>query len=345
MDMIKPIYFPFTHISKPVAGCLQICFQEVVAYALSDRQANEKRKQWPDAGGSDIRVPVQMDETILDTIFSEYRSWADLHKDGLLAYLKTQRDRIPFFEDQSFSQIVKDIKTGGTASPPGGAPDTEYVEYLLQTGLFLHAAEMYDMHVEEANDNLHQFEKMEQDFITDLREKDDLLYREISDGGMAEWEDTGHYMTADRIRSWARLMVEDPISHTVYITSSSAVIDHLLERTADMRLVLESACVPESHPSSVEEEDLTDWRNRLSATLKSLMEDPEGSHPPPVDGPGSIPLPANSRQAFTFALYIIPGRAPYDYFSALSGLPHRKDRGRREDLGSAHTLIGLVDPI
>ena len=343
--MINPIYFPFTHMPKFVADCLRTCFQMVTAYALSDRQADKKREQWLDAAGLEIRVPVQMDETVLDTIFADYRSWADLHKGELLAYLKTQRDRIPFFQEQSLSQIVRDIKAGGTSSPSDVGPDTEYAEHLLQTGLFLHAAEMYDMHIEETTDNLHRFERMEQDFVADLREKGDLLYRNISGNRTIAWEDTGYYMTTDRIRSWARLMLHDPISPALYITSSAAVVSHLQDRSEDMRVVLESTCIPVTHPTTAREGDLADWQDRLGDCLKNLMEGSWDPQSAPMDIPGPLTLPEDGGPAFNFALYRIPGQAPRDYFGDLSGFLPREDRDSLVSQDDTCTLIGLVTPI
>ena len=67
--------------------------------------------------------------------------------------------------------------------------------------------------------------------------------------------------------------------------------------------------------------------------------------PSSMDVPGPLAIPEDGGQAFNFALYVIPGQAPRDYFGNLSGFLPRESRDNLVDQGDTCTLIGLVSPI
>ena len=107
---MKPIYFPFTFISEPIVEALSACFKQTVVYQVSSQKVPEKMQEWSKSGTLDIRIPVEGDEKKLDKILNDYRAWINLNQGSEIAFLKTQVDKIPIFDETYSSKIRDDIK-------------------------------------------------------------------------------------------------------------------------------------------------------------------------------------------------------------------------------------------
>jgi len=53
---MKPIYFPFTYISKPVAEALYACFGKAIVYHPSSKNIPEETHRLVERGLLDIRT-------------------------------------------------------------------------------------------------------------------------------------------------------------------------------------------------------------------------------------------------------------------------------------------------
>ena len=337
-NIVTPVYFPFTHLTESVAACLQACFQSCVVYSLSDQQLTERRHRPFGADRLDIHVQRQVDGEMLERVFSGYQSWAGLHPEGIGAYLKAQGSQVPHFDDQSVSRIAEAVRCQGTPS----STDEEDDRALLKAGLFLYAAEKYDIYMEETDNSLHRLAEKEQDFIAGLREAGDVLYRRQDSGGTATWEDTGRYMTGERILSWIRLVADDLLPNAIFVTTSPAVLDYLREMTDDMRLAMETTFVSPSHPDYVASEQPP---NQLRAVLKRLVEDPRGLGRLPLEIPNPALLWDNGPRGFSFTLYAASDRKPLDYFGNMAGFLFPRPANQPDERGGAGTLIGLIQPV
>ena len=138
---MKPIYFPFTHISPKIFKALSACFRQTVVYQPSSRKVPEKMQAWRKSGGLDIRIPVEGNEKEIDEILKDYWAWVNLHQGSEIAFLKTQADKIPLFDETSTRQIMADIKNkGGRQNRSQEKPDP-----LFEARLFLHVAQELDL--------------------------------------------------------------------------------------------------------------------------------------------------------------------------------------------------------
>ena len=70
---MKPVYFPFTFISRPVIEAVSACFRQIVVYQPSERHVPEQMRQWAESGMLEIRIPVKEDEERLEADLSSGR--------------------------------------------------------------------------------------------------------------------------------------------------------------------------------------------------------------------------------------------------------------------------------
>jgi hypothetical protein len=123
-------------------------------------------QKWAESGGLDIRVPVKEDEERMDSILRDYRDWLNLHQGGDVAFLKTLKDAIPYFDETSTSRIRSDIRKKAEGPRSDKEPAIEKNDVLLQARLFLLAAQELDVQNFSIIREIRQFEEMEQDLFT-----------------------------------------------------------------------------------------------------------------------------------------------------------------------------------
>ena len=65
---MKPIYFPFTYISKPVVDALGFCFRQSIVYQPARFTVSESLQNWSQDGLLEIRIPFEGDEERLEPL-------------------------------------------------------------------------------------------------------------------------------------------------------------------------------------------------------------------------------------------------------------------------------------
>ena len=158
---MKPIYFPFTYISKPAAQALAACFAQTAVYQLSTSKVPDEMRESVDNGILEIRIPVHDNGEKLDAIVKEYRTWADVHRGSEIGFLKSMADKIPFFDESSSSQIRALIKKTGEKAP---SPEKTAAP-LVHARLFLHMAQELDLQNDRLTRDFVAVEAMEEDFM------------------------------------------------------------------------------------------------------------------------------------------------------------------------------------
>ncbi len=301
---MKPVYFPFTFISKPVCQTLAACFRQTAVYQISSIKIPDEMQNWGKSGILDIRIPVKYDGDNLDAILKQYRSWANSHQGSEIAFLKSRADEIPFFDETSTRQITADIKSkGGRQNRSQEKPDP-----LLNAGLFLHLAQEYDMQNLALSQDLQAIEAIEQDFMKDLKGENQALDEETAPKKTLEAHDPGHYMTKERIHAWTRLMQQDQQDSGLFVTTSRSVFETLIDSAPEAELVgvLDAIPVVENRIEALET-----WQDELMKHLEMLTTIVWLAKTDSIIDAPEIP---GCEIKASLTLYIVPGKTPHEFF-------------------------------
>jgi len=302
---MKPIYFPFTFITKPVCQTLAACFSQTAVYQISSIKIPDEMQNWEKSDILDIRIPVKYDGDKLDAILKQYRSWANSHQGSEIAFLKARAHEIPFFDETSTRQITADIKSkGGRQNRSQEKPDP-----LLNAGLFLHLAQEYDMQNLTLNQDLLAIEAMEQNFMKDLKGENQALDEETALEKTLEAHDPGHYMAKERIHAWTRVMQHDQQGSGLFVTTSRSVFETLIDSAPEAELVdvLDAIPVVENRIEALER-----WQDELMNQLKMLKAIVWLAETDSIIAAPEIP---GCETTVSLTLYIVPGKTPHEFFN------------------------------
>ena len=329
---MKPIYFPFTFISEPVFDAMSTCFGKIVVYQSSKVNIPEKMKEWDNSGKLEIRIPIEGDEEKINNILQDFKTWAKNHQGSELSFLKTQIEKIPFFNENAISQITLDIKRQNLEKPSPGKPDM-----LLNARLFLQIAQEHDLQADVLRRDLLLFETMEQNLIKNLKGEIETSQMDIDTHPSVQKNDTGHYMTKERIEAWIRIMQHDDHHTGLFVTSSRSVIEHLLDDAPEAKVLPDINGIPVLE-SGIEEKEK--WQNRLMKTLETVITDASfASTEASMKTPTSIEI--DRKKTLTF--YIIPGLSPHQFFSRYIKPTGSQPQDKRGMEHVKNTLIGWYD--
>jgi len=338
---MKPVYFPFTFMPESVVEAVSACFGQMVVYQPSGQNVPEQMQKWAEDGTLDIRIPVKADEERLDSILRDYRDWLNLHQGGEVAFLKTLKDTIPYFDDTSTSKIRADIRKKTEEPRSDKEPAIEKTDMLLQARLFLLAAQELDVQNFSIIREIKQFEEMEQDLFKNLKgETEDSHVRSPGNNALIT-DDPGAYMAPERVAAWARLLLHDPMKNDdvisgLYITSSRTVFEYLTDNVPGVQMALDFDSIPVVRKRS---EAMKSWQDTLLEHLAKLVENP---WPPPKGADMESYIDKSCDRSVSLALHIVPGEEPFEFFSRFIEKkplqPHSVDTERR----LKNTLIGLI---
>ena len=302
---MKPVYFPFTFMTKPDCQTLAACFRQTAVYQISNQKIPDEMQQWGNSGILDIRIPVKYDEDTLDAILKQYRSWANSHQGSEIAFLKARAEKIPFFDETSIAQITADIKTKGDRKNRS----QEKPDPLLNAALFLYLAQEYDMQNLALTQDLQAIEAMEQDFMTDLKGEPHALDEEITLEKTLEIHDPGHYMPKERIQAWTRIMQQDQQGSGLYVTTSRSVFEFLIDTVPEAELVGVVDAIP-LVDSRIEV--LERWQDELMNQIEMLAAIVWLAKTDPLTPAPEIP---ECETTVSLTLYIVPGKTPHEFFA------------------------------
>lgn len=272
---MAPVYFPFTHVSPPAAALLEACFHRTAVYQPLAETASPDLKDGAASGRFDLRIPVNTDSGRVLALLDEFQAWAGLHEGKDLKSFTTRGGRVPFFDDTAAHRLSADIRqrAGGTTAATASA------DPLFDARVFLALAQEFDRRQGDVQRGLAACREMEQKLIQDLIGAPEAPELGLG-GGPALWtEEPGGHMTEKRLEAFARLAREDAADDRVFVTTSRAAFEAVLERIGAGREVLRITQMPVPEPGAAEA-----FRNELASHLASLLEGPAAS-PETVDFP------------------------------------------------------------
>jgi hypothetical protein len=329
---MKPIYFPFTYIPESAGKALATCFGQITVYQISAAKVPDDMQNMLDNSILDIRVPMEINGGLLDSIYKDYRAWINTHQGTEIAFLKTMARKIPFFDTDASSQIRSELKKTTRHIPTQEKPDS-----LFNAGLFLHMAQEYDLENERLSQDLMDIDAMEADFMKDLKgEEDDIQARSMAHAAI-KFKDPGRYMTAERIAAWAAVMLKEPQDFGLFITTSRAVIEHIVDNLPETNPIIRFDTVP-----VVADEDDTwvNWRNKFMKSIEMLA---THSRPAAMDNITNPPEVSGSETNVSLTLYMVSDKTPREYFAGFVDTDTLQDDSIKTGTGFKNTLIGLVE--
>jgi hypothetical protein len=329
---MKPIYFPFTYIPESAVKVLSACFRQTVVYQISGAKIPEVMQELSREGILDIHIPEEVNGKFLDKILKDYRTWVNIHQGTEIAFLAAMANKIPFFDESASSQIRADLKKIRKQIPAKKKSDP-----LFQAKLFLHMAQEYDRENERLSEDLMNIEAMEEGFMKDLKGENN----DDQAGAVApkKWNkgDPGHYMTTERINAWVSLMLHDPLTYSLLITTSRAVLKHLLDIMPEMEQVVRFDALPIGLEKN---ETLLNWQDNLMEALEKLATE---SWPAPMDDMTNPPEIPGGKSAVALTIYIVQNKTPQECFSDCVKIDVLSAESSNTGALFKNTLIGLVE--
>jgi hypothetical protein len=329
---MKPIYFPFTYIPESAGKALAACFGQTTVYQISGVKVPDDMQNMLDNSILDVRIPMEINGELLDSIYKDYRVWISTHQGTEIAFLKTMAHKIPFFDKDASSQIRSELKKTTRQIPTREKPDS-----LFNARLFLHMAQEYDLENERLSQDLMDIDAMEADFMKDLKGEDDDIQARTMAHAAIKFKDPGRYMTAERIAAWASVMLKDPQDFGLFITTSRAVIEHIVDNLAEINQIIRFDTVPVGV-----DEDAT-WVNRRKEFMKSLEMLATHSRPAVMDDMSGLPEVSGSETNVSLTLYMVSDKTPRECFASFLDTHTLQDNSIKTGTLFKNTLIGLVE--
>jgi hypothetical protein len=329
MNTMKPIYFPFTYISDPVAEALAACFGQIVVYRPLNDKVPAEMQRWVDRGVLEVRVPVTENEKALTTAVKNYLNWANLHLQdaaGKPVDLKSRAGGLPFFNDSSSSKILADVKERiqGGSSPKTSDPS-------LTARIFLCLAQEFDRQNQEAALEIYRYHQKNAHLIRQLKMEDDPPAVELPQPPPDLLSD---YMVSGRVQAWTRIFRRDPDECGLFVTHSPAVMAHLLERSPTAARVMRSESIPLDIGKSAAGES---WRENLAHNLIRWAQD----EPAPAEAASKESVDSPAAQAgISLDIYLVPHQVPAEFFARCADL---EDPRQFVQAGKfKNTLVALI---
>jgi len=333
--MIKPVYFPYTYVPQWVAETLTACFKRFTVYQPSGRKLPSEMQPWIEANVMEVRVPVQTEDAALAKMTKEFRVFAGLHDDS--GNLKTavwgrQPGAIPYFGDSTVSRIVSDVKK---ISRP--AADRVDFDPVFSAQVFLDFAQEFDRQCAELNRDLGVNKRQSRDLLKEISGEKENSLPATPLGAEIKMEEPAEYMALDRFQAWLRLFMIDPVDSGIFVTSSPAIFNHLIENLTDSQMVMQAEAMP---VNGAKDDAAISWRDSFLMQLKKLIENRQGAAARPF---GDVPLPQHQRSNVRLTLHLVPGQGPTDIFGRIFEAQNSDILKSRRSAEAGNTLIGLID--
>jgi hypothetical protein len=329
---MKPIYFPFTYIFDLSAETISAIFGQTVVYLPSSKNLPEMMQESAKRGVINIRIPVKKDESKLNAILKDHKSWLNLHlgdKRGMTAFFKTHADKIPFFDDTITAQIRADIKKKTQQKQPETMPDP-----LFNARIFLHIAQEFDAQNWEINQKLFMVDKMQQKLIENIKGEIDSSYIKNTENNLPGPCDPGVYMTANRIKAWTLLVQHDQQESGLFITNSSSAFDYLIDKSSQAEIIVDFDSISLQKNSAGKADK---WSNNFMKQIEIIAKNP---WPVSTDKIVKPCFAKNSDIKVSLTLAIVPGKTPHEFFAGCCGYNYSESKEKSQ---FQNTLLGLVE--
>ncbi len=333
--MVKPIYFPYTYVPQWVAETLAAYFKRFTVYQPSGRKLPPEMQPWIEANVMGVRVPVQTEDDALAKMAKEFRAFAGLHdhsKNLKTAVLGGQQGAIPCFGESAVSRIVSDVKKSSRS-----ASDRADFDPVFSAQVFLDFAQEFDRQTAELNRDLGLNKRHSHDFLKEISGEKENGLPATPLRAEIKVEDPAEYMTLDRFQAWLRLFMIDPVDSGLFVTSSPALFNHVIETLAASQKVMQAEGLP---VIGAKDDAAVSWRDSFLLQMKQLIENTEGAAGHPFS---ELPLPPDQRSNVRLTIHRVSGQGPSDIFSRIFEDQNSDTPKPNQSAEAGNTLIGLIN--
>jgi hypothetical protein len=333
--MIKPTYFPYTYVPQWVAEALAACFKQFTVYQPSGRKLPSEMQPWIDANVMEVRVPVKTEDDALAKMAKEFRAFAGLHDDSKnlkTAVLGGQQGAIPCFGESTVSRIVSDVKKSSRS-----ASDLADFNPVFSAQVFLDFAQEFDRQSAELNRDLGVDKRHSRDLLKEISGEKENSLPATPLCAEIKVEDPAEYMALDRLQAWLRLFMIDPVDSGLFVTSSPAVFNHLIENLTDSQMVMQAEGMP---VNGAKDDAVISWWDSVLIQMKQLIENRQVAAEHTF---GDVPLPQDQRSNVRLTLHLMSGQGPTDIFSRIFEAQNSDTLKPNHCAEAGNTLIGLID--
>ena len=335
---MKPIYFPYTYVSKSMLDNLNFFFRRITVYQPCAPLIPEDLKAFEDEGLLDIGLPVQGAEDKIAAVLKEFNNWTAMHQGSDMAFLKIRGNWPPFFTETSTAQIKTEIrKNAGPGSPH--SPALNEGERLFNARVFLLIAQQMDHQNYQSAICLETADAMERILFNQLKGEAETGPLDAAPGTLTHRDSLRGYMIPERLHAFGHLVQHAEKTSGIYVTDNRAVMEYLVEKSPRMKIL---SNVESLLPAENAKKAHTSWQERFQRNLEMLV-----AAPVPVGGDpiaaGAVPEKAVGPQA-TLTLYRAAGLSPRAFFTectAMEGAGPVSDQS--SDASLRNTLIGFVE--
>ena len=335
---MKPVYFPYTYVSRWVAQAMAACFHHFIVYWPSGTKMPREMKPWVEAKMMEVHIPVQTDDQAIKRVIEDFRSFARLHQNGkeikMAAFLK--QGAVPFFDETATSRIIRDVKKNIKSET-----SEKNFDPLFYAQVFLHFAQEFDRQRDELGQEIGMYDQRSQELIQNLRGPGEIHSSVTGLAPEIKVDDPGEYMALDRLQAWARMFIEDPVDSGLFVTSNQSVFNHLIENRTAAKKIIQSEKLP---ALPAEDGPFTIWRNGFLNQIKGLIETGGSEFEHSL---ADMPRAETAGGNVALTLYLLPGRSPVDLFASILG-PQSSDKiidknRSRLSAMAKNTLLGFME--
>jgi hypothetical protein len=321
-------FFPYTHISDPRVKLLADVMGPVTVCLPVDSMRSFGMKAWVQQGTMETRTPAGLDGSALMAAVRDFKDWAGIHGTKLSDisdFYRRSQGRPPLVDENGPSRILTQIKhreSGDAAEEP---------DRLFQSALFLALAHEHDMHQDEADRQLGSVAAMEAELYANISgDTEDVALRSTlrtNAAAAAIHQEHGDRMSTQRLQAWACLAQSCSPIDSVYVTTSSDVLDHVLERYPH-----------HTQPISWELSDSDRAMALKPQRLKALEDFGRSSNPSAEFPDDSL---TGEQGAVRLTLHFLVGVAPQHLLVGLSKTP-MKTHDHHENVW-LNSIVGLIE--
>lgn len=313
---MTPVYFPFTHLCSRAAETLEDLFDAIALLRPFADPLPPGMRELEQRGFLKRLAPACGDEHPPEAAIRQLQEWGHRHAGGAGLSAAFWHERLAGGDPSAF-ELAARIKR---RPPPERGPAE--ADRLQAARVFLHLAQELDRQDDEVSRELLRHDAL------NVRLMEGLTGRPGPGASQADglrFSAREAYRLADRLSAWARLFRERECSRPVLVTTSAAVVEHLLQESTEARCVAPATVRGQERGLILE---LAQWAEAPADRLATLPPAAGGQRPEPARG-GPI-------------VVIFPGQTPRRFLGRLAGLEQGADGAAPGTSPGGHTLLVLA---